>query len=400
MEAISAYFNLTTMLSVNMLTSALSLLLFLVMARSEHNGEVKISLRRWTESYLLLTLGFGLLQIPAYDFPLPHLIAVANLMIDAGVALGLVAANRLLNRPARSNWLLALPVLLAVIQVWHALVRSVDYDELLMLLGCVSRMSMALAVAWILWRHASAVQRPPARLAAVFHGIWAALLALRIIVLLVGGGDQTALEVSSSVGLTGRFMLTWMIAICLLWILARHLDDQLLQQASRDPLTDLLNRRSIWEAGQGRGNRPMELIMLDIDHFKSINDRWGHCVGDQMLTLVARTISAAVREGDMVARVGGEEFMVLPAAGANTRTSDIAERIRAAVAKAGLALEDGSVLQCTVSIGHARASGGDGRWERLVAEADAALYAAKHGGRNQVVAYATPALPPLTSEVR
>jgi diguanylate cyclase (GGDEF)-like protein len=361
MEAIGAYFDLTTMLSVNMLTSALSLLLFVVMARSQRSGEVRNSLHRWAESYLLLTLGFGILQIPAEDFPLPHLVAIANLVIDAGVALGLVAANQLLDRPARSNWPLALPVALAAAQVWHILFAPLAYDGLLMLLGCISRMSMAIAVGWVLWRHASAVQRPPARLAAVFHGIWAALLALRIVVLLAGGGDQTALEVSSSVGLTGRFMLTWMIAICLLWILARHLDDQLVQQASRDPLTNLLNRRAIWEAGQGRGSRPMELIMLDIDHFKSINDRWGHCVGDEVLTLVARTIAAAVREGDMVARVGGEEFMVLPAAGTDTRTNNIAERIRVAVAEARLVREDGSILQCTVSIGHARASGGDGR---------------------------------------
>jgi GGDEF domain-containing protein len=63
----------------------------------------------------------------------------------------------------------------------------------------------------------------------------------------------------------------------------------------------------------------------------------------------------------MVARVGGEEFMVLPAAGTDTRTNNIAERIRVAVAEARLVREDGSILQCTVSIGHARASGGDGR---------------------------------------
>jgi diguanylate cyclase (GGDEF)-like protein len=124
--------------------------------------------------------------------------------------------------------------------------------------------------------------------------------------------------------------------------------------------------------------------MVDIDHFKNVNDHWGHGMGDRLLKAVARTLAAGVRADDMVARVGGEEFAVLlPDADVPTAAT-VAERVRAAVAALQVDGDDGA-LSCTVSIGHAALAPGLS-WEGLVKAADDALYRAKNAGRNRVEA--------------
>lgn len=390
MEALNANFDLSTMFFVNALTCALSTLCFVAVARHQPHGPVRTSLAIWAGGNALLALGFVLLQLPYGSEGFPHLTLWANLTVDAGPAMGLVAANAFFGRPARENWPLGLALAIALAQIGYGLSTATHYDWVMMLLGCLTRGSMVLATARVLWRHADAEQRGPARMAAMFHLIWAGVLALRIMVLLDGDTGDAALEASSIMGLTARFMLTWVIAICLLWMIARQLNAQLIQHATRDPLTGLLNRRVIWEAGLARGNRAAAVILLDIDHFKAINDRWGHGVGDRMLAMVARQIAATVREDDLVGRIGGEEFLVLPAATGAEQVATLAERIRTAIAGATLSLDEGETLQCTVSIGHAQGRGGEGRWDRLVAQADAALYTAKRDGRNRVVADVTP----------
>jgi diguanylate cyclase (GGDEF)-like protein len=387
MEAVSANFDLETMLLVNGLTSILSIPLLLTLVVNHQDPVQRYCLRIWALANALLTLGFGLLLAPIADIGFVHMASFANLAIDAGTALGLVATNASLGRPMRANWPLGFAVAIGLVQLGYVLFVAVEHDWVLMLLGCILRAAITLATGWALWFHADAPRRVPARLAAAFHLLWVVLLGLRSAALLAGETSMMALEGNSIVGLIGRFMLTWVIAICLLWMTARQLDEQLIHHATRDPLTGLFNRRVMWEAGMARGSKPTALILLDIDYFKMINDRWGHGAGDEMLALVARRIEAEVRTGDIVSRVGGEEFMVLPAATHAEHVAAMAERIRAAVAAASLTLEDGKVLQCTVSIGHACDPGDGVGWNRLVAEADAALYAAKHGGRNRVVAH-------------
>jgi diguanylate cyclase (GGDEF)-like protein len=161
--------------------------------------------------------------------------------------------------------------------------------------------------------------------------------------------------------------------------------------AFTDPLTGLLNRRRLIElaerelARSRRYGRALSLLMLDIDRFKLVNDRLGHEAGDAALCQVARTCSAMLRAGDLLARWGGEEFVtVLPetdAAGARR----LAERLRAAVD--GQPARQGSrAIPMTVSIGIAELAGEDDGIATLVARADEALYAAKRAGRNLVLA--------------
>ena len=161
--------------------------------------------------------------------------------------------------------------------------------------------------------------------------------------------------------------------------------------ANHDGLTGLYNWRAFYEhVGQGlktahRRQESMSLLMIDLDHFKQVNDRFGHPEGDRVLQAVASTLKATARENDIVARHGGEEFVVA-ALGLNEAESLVAaERLRAAVA----AIEN-MKTRITASIGIAtlepRAEKHDTR--RLVAslldQADQALYAAKRNGRNQV----------------
>lgn len=157
-----------------------------------------------------------------------------------------------------------------------------------------------------------------------------------------------------------------------------------------DPLTGLHNRRAFfelagWAWDEARHNQqPLALIMLDIDHFKPINDQYGHGVGDAALVRLAQLLTYSCRDGDLLARWGGEEFIILLPHTNLEQAAVLAERIRASVAASPLTQQTPPV-QLTVSLGVAQLQQQD-RLEELVRQADACLYAAKGQGRNRVVA--------------
>jgi diguanylate cyclase (GGDEF)-like protein len=160
-------------------------------------------------------------------------------------------------------------------------------------------------------------------------------------------------------------------------------------RAATDALTGLPNRRYFEEfvgllAQRRRAGDAVGILMVDIDRFKALNDRYGHATGDAVLRSVGRAIVGAVREDDVPARFGGEEFVVLlrnPGAGIAV---EVGERIRAAVR--GLDLRRLGVQRVSVSIGVAVADGPDEPIGELVESADRALYRAKRSGRDRVVA--------------
>lgn len=165
---------------------------------------------------------------------------------------------------------------------------------------------------------------------------------------------------------------------------------QLLTDAMTDPLTGLLNRRglehrvTLWQASESGSVAPASWIMADIDHFKKVNDTYGHDVGDEVLKAFANVLMSAAREGDIIARLGGEEFLVLLPGASQTAAMSAAERMRACIEKTTMAAE-GHTFYLTSSFGVVtQASGAD--WHAAVSAADAALYEAKAAGRNRVVA--------------
>jgi diguanylate cyclase (GGDEF)-like protein len=176
---------------------------------------------------------------------------------------------------------------------------------------------------------------------------------------------------------------------------------RLAEGALQDPLTGLYNRRHLDErlaselAGSQRHGRALSLLMIDIDHFKKVNDDRGHLAGDEALKMVAFVLRGAVRKEDVIARYGGEEFVVIARETPLDGARALGERIRRAVEKSRFAWQ-GTELSVTVSVGvTVGAATGEyvpGRSEReLVEAADRALYVAKQQGRNRVVALTTSA---------
>lgn len=157
--------------------------------------------------------------------------------------------------------------------------------------------------------------------------------------------------------------------------------------ASTDPLTGLFNRRAFFEAAeqmiarQAEKGAPVSVLAFDLDHFKSINDRFGHAVGDEALRVFAATAGTNMRTGDVVARIGGEEFVAL-IPGDIDAAAAAAERVRRAFVEAGR-LISGQAVAATVSIGAVSGPAGMDI-HALLGWADYALYSAKRNGRNRV----------------
>jgi diguanylate cyclase (GGDEF)-like protein len=158
--------------------------------------------------------------------------------------------------------------------------------------------------------------------------------------------------------------------------------------ACTDHLTSLLNRRAFIEnavtlcAQQAKRGEPVAMLMFDLDHFKSINDQFGHAVGDDALRLFGQVVRASTRVDDIIGRFGGEEFIAVVPGGIES-ASKIAERVRAGFEAAGATIATHTV-GATVSIGAAISYDPVTAIDSLIARADAALYRAKHDGRNRI----------------
>lgn len=164
----------------------------------------------------------------------------------------------------------------------------------------------------------------------------------------------------------------------------------LLRMLRHDPLTGAASRRHFFErAGEEvararRFQHPLSLIMLDVDHFKRINDRWGHAAGDKVLKELCATAKGVLRQQDLLARTGGEEFVVLAPETTAEGAFQLAERLRRRVAAMAVA-EGSDAIHCTVSLGVAALQRTDASIELVLKRADDALYEAKRAGRNRSV---------------
>lgn len=159
------------------------------------------------------------------------------------------------------------------------------------------------------------------------------------------------------------------------------------REANTDYLTRLLNRRAFETRAETHLARdhPGALLLIDADHFKKVNDTHGHNIGDEALTAIADTMRKSVRDGDIVGRIGGEEFAVLMTSGCIDSAQRLAERLRARVEELNLIdPATGRRVPLTISVGIAPVGGANSTLDRCYSLADAALYAAKQAGRNRV----------------
>lgn len=171
----------------------------------------------------------------------------------------------------------------------------------------------------------------------------------------------------------------------------KALELKLADLAEHDALTGLLNRRAILghlealHADRRQSSQALCLMMCDVDHFKSINDRHGHGVGDEVLKRVAHVLRANLRDGDRVGRVGGEEFLIVLGSADMADAQQVAERLRHLISALEVQCDEGKSLSVTISIGLAQSHEGDGDWAQVVSRADEGLYKAKRTGRDRVV---------------
>lgn len=258
------------------------------------------------------------------------------------------------------------------------------------LLGSLLLGTYSLLFIWELWRgrHDGLISRWPTMAILGFH---ASLFFFRILLASFLPFPQGALPPDQRMA---AIMVFWWLfhafAITfLLLALAKERVEQNYKLASlTDALTGIPNRRGFSERAERliarckADNTPLTLLLCDLDHFKSINDRFGHLAGDELLIAFAKSLTRSLRPLDLVGRVGGEEFVALLPGIPPTAVMEIAERVRTTFASAGRSVR-GLKVQATVSIGTASTAVTDYSFAALYAVADEALYRAKQKGRNR-----------------
>jgi diguanylate cyclase (GGDEF)-like protein len=193
-----------------------------------------------------------------------------------------------------------------------------------------------------------------------------------------GEGVMTEAQIQIAAAIAGQGMTAYENA---------RLFSQVRAMATLDGLTGLFNRNHFFEEAERQvsaARRQVAAIMVDIDHFKRINDTYGHPIGDEVIRTVARRLRETVAEGDVLGRYGGEEFSVVSAQ-AEMPAAELAERLHRAVSGRPISTDAGQ-LPVTISVGLAGPGAGDRDLRQLLARADAALYQAKQTGRDRVCA--------------
>lgn len=172
----------------------------------------------------------------------------------------------------------------------------------------------------------------------------------------------------------------------------KEMERRLRELATTDDLTGALNRRAFFAAiaqeveRSSRYGIPMSLVMIDLDHFKQINDRYGHAAGDRALKLTTQAMLAGLRDLDSLGRLGGEEFAVLLPQTPLSGALDVAERLRCAIAAVDIPVDpEPTTIRLSASLGVVDRLSGETGPDRILSRADAALYRAKDEGRNRVV---------------
>lgn len=252
-----------------------------------------------------------------------------------------------------------------------------------------------LGVALALWRHVPRGARAPYLPLVVLELFFMVQLSMRAVYLIASEHQTLTFMGSQFLQTSGSlFVLVFLsVATMSCALIVSHQQAQALRRASlTDALTGWLNRRALHDIASREFRRcrqagaSLHCITFDIDHFKAINDRHGHGVGDAALCHVTALSAAVLRGCDNLFRIGGEEFAVLLGGVTPDAAFGIAERLREAVAASPLRA-NGHAVPMTVSVGLADLAGGDEQWEDLLRRADEALYLAKRHGRNRVTVH-------------
>lgn len=307
---------------------------------------------------------------------------VANLVLLAGLALFYFGSQRFFGLQRSVRLWSGLILAAAPMLLWYTHVEPRYGIRLLVVSGLLTALSASHAR--LLLRHGPAGFATYLTAAALL--IQAGAQALRFVSALDMPADATLFNLSpvQTAYITTYTFSMLMVTIGVVLMATDRLRAEFEHLASHDSLTGALTRRGLIDACERelercqRKNHVMSLLMMDLDHFKAINDSHGHLAGDRVLIDFVDRVTALLRRPDRFGRFGGEEFIALLPETSLEDARIVAERIRADIASAGVQ------PWCTVSIGAATSSADDATVDALLARADAALYQAKAAGRNCV----------------
>lgn len=333
---------------------------------------------------------------------------VADVFMVVGTLLYLSGVGKMLGRQGLSVfWLVGLAASYGAVQMVFAVVWGVQGRSAL-LNGVLATAYGCITVLSIKWYRAQPTNlHVPFVMLALLMGGLSALTGSRGIDVMMLGEQSTRQGLATQIYYAYATLSVVLMAVILLWIVFEQLNGRLQELTTRDPLTGVLNRRGLDDAlalhFADRDAVALTLLEVDVDHFKRVNDDYGHVMGDQVLHAVATVLAARVRGKDFVARVGGEEFLVGCTGDDPGVAQHLGERLRASVAElhianalSGSPVNAGkptrgsrrsagrSTPRCTVSVGISNPFTELEDRDRATREADAALYAAKAAGRNCV----------------
>lgn len=384
-------FDIRSALLVGALLTLMIGLVLLVVGRAL-SPAYRPSIHWWVGATLLQPAGFVLLSLRDTLSPIITIV-VANAFIALGFAAYVVALRHFFRLPSGRGPLLGLVALAVAISFHWGLVQP-DLTRRLIAVSVVLAVVLGLSAA-IIYRHGRGAVRHVAGMA--FAGA-AAIMAYRAVILVF---DPTL--VTGVFQLTHVQLLTYAVGSVLpvigtigFLLLCTERSQHELERAARvDYLTGSYNRRAIEElatqsmASARRHGLPLSVLVLDIDHFKSVNDGFGHDAGDEVLAEFAVRLATNVRAVDVPCRMGGEEFVVVMPGASLEDARIVAERIRRDIASAPFRVMGGKeLLTITISIGVAATTGAGDTPEALLKRADEGVYEAKAGGRNKVIAKA------------
>ena len=372
--------------TVLLLTGIMGGLMSLVMYGLKRSYPASIKgLGEWSGALLILFVG-GILVAGRARLPDLVAISVSSLLLWLGVYVMFRGTQRFFGvTPNALPWLICIAAMSGV-QVWFTLVQPSYHMRLILTTLFVSGLSGAHA--WLIFR-----QRPLSPAQGLALGVLLFLTAAQIVRLVTSFSDSfpVSIEFFDTSGLQLFYIASFSFALLLFAISAvlmatERLRIELERIANHDSLTHAFTRRHMDTGCQvelsrcRRHGRNMAVLMLDLDHFKKINDTYGHPVGDQTLIRFVTQVSTLLRQPDMLGRYGGEEFLLLLPDISEATALVVAERIRVACEQTQ------TEPRFTVSIGLTTIQANSDTVATLTARADQALYRAKAQGRNRVEA--------------
>jgi len=365
----------------------------LLMLAGLHAGGIK-GIKQWALANLLICLGLGTTHFFDANTPGHHWALVfAATLIATGIGLQYTGIKAFKNTPFDWRVLLLITGIAVCQNLWFVVVnpdinaRSIANSLLFAIVyGACARELLI---------HVESPLRTAYWFTGISFAVFSVLMLIRVIAIALLQPGAVGLFIDIPLN-QFSFFLSSLLQLCVIFgfvlMLNYRLVSDLQQVASRDVLTGAFNRRSLEEeakrlmAHSVRTGDNLAVMMIDIDDFKLINDKYGHPAGDEVLRRLVSISEAAIRAGDYFARYGGEEFCILLPSTTEVDAVILAERLRKTFQAEGIKF-DGEVLSSTISIGVADSETAGFEISSLISAADQALYLAKQEGKNRVAAY-------------